>query len=89
MFDGTEIDCVEAARITTVTIKSGSARRILLRVLTRRPSTVRRNTSAVIEAVSSEEFDAAASAWRFDEASGFVLVKFLNPAGTTAVVLTP
>jgi len=41
----------------------------------------------MLEASSSSDFAAATEAWRFDEVSRFVLVKFAKPGGTSTLTL--
>jgi len=59
---------------------------MLLRILHARPTTVRRDGSALTEATSSTAFDAANAAWQFDTNLGFVLVKFPHPGGITVTI---
>ena len=82
VFDGTEINCVQGAP-TTVTITSDKPRAVVLRIHAPRPAAVRRDGTALVEAPSAAAFDAAGAAWRFDAATGFVLVKFQHPGGAT------
>lgn len=86
MFDGTIIDCVVAAG-TSITIRSSTPRRVLLRIHTPRPATVRLNGSVLAEAASPTAFDSATAAWRFDATLAFVLVKFPQPSGIVSVAL--
>jgi alpha-D-xyloside xylohydrolase len=87
VFDGTEVNSVEGAGPTSVTIASPSPRPVLLRILAPRPAAVRRDGTALPEAASSAAFEAANVAWRFDTAPGFVLVKFSHPGGTIRITL--
>jgi alpha-D-xyloside xylohydrolase len=84
VFDGTRINCAQTAGFTTVTIVSPNARAILLRILAARPESVRRD-GAVIPEQAPAAFESSSVAWRFDAASGFVLVKFSHPSGTVAI----
>lgn len=86
VFDGTILTSVAGATSTTVTVNSPSARPMLLRILHARPTTVRRDGSALTEATSSTAFDAANAAWQFDTNLGFVLVKFPHPGGITVTI---
>jgi len=85
LFDGTDVDSVEGAGSTSVTITSPSPRPVLLRLLTARPATLRRDGIALPEAASFAAFEAANAAWWFDTAPGFVLVKLSHPGGTTRI----
>ncbi len=86
MFDGTAIDSAASAGSTRITIIT-EKRRLLVRILAQRPQSVRLNGTAVCEAPSSGDFDAATEAWRFDTESGFVLVKFAHRGGTVIISL--
>jgi alpha-D-xyloside xylohydrolase len=87
IFDGTQIQCSQSARSTTVSILSPSPRQLLLRVLRARPASVRRDGTALSEAASAAAFETAAAAWRFDSGAGLVLVKFPHPAGTVVITM--
>ena len=87
IFDGTEVNSVEGAGPTSVTITSPSPRPVLLRILAPRPSAVRRDGTPLPEAASFAAFEAANIAWRFDTVPGFVLVKFAHPGGITRILL--
>ncbi|MFL6451683.1 MAG: glycoside hydrolase family 31 protein [Bryobacteraceae bacterium] len=86
MFDGTIIDCVEAAT-TMVTIRSAVSRRVVLRIHAPRPATVRLDGTVLTEVASAAAFDAATAGWRFDAAPAFVLVKFPQPSGIVSITL--
>jgi alpha-D-xyloside xylohydrolase len=86
MFDGAQIACVEGAGPIKVTVASPSSRPIVLRIHAPRPSAVRLDGAVVTEALSADAFAAAATAWEFDEALGFVLVKFAHPGGATVSI---
>jgi alpha-D-xyloside xylohydrolase len=85
LFDGAQITCSQGAGFTTVTVGSPSARAILLRVLAGRPAGVMRDGAALPEQASEGGFESSSAAWRFDAASGFLLVKFPHPAGSVAI----
>lgn len=87
MFDGTRIQSLGLAGSTTVRMLSPAPRECLLRILTARPVTVRRDGTALPEIPSTTAFEATASAWRFDPALSFVLVKFPHPGGTVVITL--
>jgi hypothetical protein len=85
LFDGARITCSQGAGFTTVTVGSPRARAILLRVLAGRPAGVMRDGAALPEQASEGGFESSSAAWRFDAASGFLLVKFPHPAGSVAI----
>ena len=87
VFDGTQIDCVEKAGTTSVTIQSPSARPLLFRILAQGPQSVRLDGRVLAEAPSSAAFDSATEAWLFEQSTGFVLVKFSNRGGGSTVAL--
>jgi alpha-D-xyloside xylohydrolase len=86
MFEGTQIQSSQTAGTLTLSIQSPVPRAILLRILTERPASIRRDGIPLTEAASAAAFDTAAAGWRFDSQSGFVLVKFSHPGGTTTVI---
>jgi hypothetical protein len=86
VFDGTVISCAVGAGSTTVTANSPSTRAFLLRIHAARPVTVRLDGAALHEASSAAAFAAANTAWQFDAALGFVLVKFSQPGGETVSI---
>lgn len=85
IFDGTDIQSVESAGATSVSINSPTARSCLLRVLAARPAVVRRDGDALTEIASATAFEAAPEGWLFDAVFGFVLVKFLHAGGRTVI----
>jgi alpha-glucosidase (family GH31 glycosyl hydrolase) len=87
IFDNTDVQSDQAAGSTSVTVASPTSRPVLLRILAPRPASVQRDGAALPEAASSAAFDAASTAWMFDAALGFVLVKFSHTGGTTKVTL--
>jgi alpha-D-xyloside xylohydrolase len=87
LFDGTEIACTEATESVSVAIASASVRPLLLRIHAARPASVKRNGTALTEVASTAAFESASTAWRFDAASGFVVVKFGHAGGTATVTL--
>ena len=86
IFDGTQVNCAEAAGTITIAIQS-NPRSMLLRIHAPQPATVRLDGAALAKSASAAAFQAAASAWRFDAIPGFVLVKFSHPGGTATVAL--
>ncbi len=87
VFDGTEIESLAGAGPTVVGMTSPSPRPVLLRILAPRPPAVRRDGAAVPEVPSADAFETAGEGWRFDVASGFVLVRFPHPGGTIRITL--
>jgi alpha-D-xyloside xylohydrolase len=85
LFDGARVTCSQVAGATTVTVNSPSGRAILLRILAARPASVRRDGATLPEQASVAGFESSSAAWRFDAASGFVLVKFPHPAGSVMI----
>ena len=87
IYDGTDVLVEQGAASTTVTVASPSSRPFLLRIFSPRPAAIRRDGTALSEAATPAAFAAADTAWRFDSALGFVLVKFSQAGGTTKITL--
>lgn len=88
IFDGTEITCVAGtpSTSTTVTVKSSTARAVMLRIHAARPSSVRRDGTALKEESSVAAFAAANAAWQFDANLEFILVKFAHPSDASVTI---
>jgi alpha-D-xyloside xylohydrolase len=86
IFDGTVITCVAGAASLTATVNSPTARPMMLRIHAVRPTTVRRDGTALNEAPSGAAFAAANAAWQFDANLGFVQVKFTHSGGATVTI---
>jgi alpha-D-xyloside xylohydrolase len=87
IYDGTDVLSVQGAGSTMITVTSPTSRPVLLRILAARPAGVKRDGTALSEAATPAAFDAASTAWRFDSALGFVLVKFSLAGGTARITL--
>ena len=86
LYDGSEIHS-DTAPNASVTFTAVKAQPILLRILAARPASVQRNAAPLPEIGGQAAFDAAGAAWRFDSATGFVLVKFAHGGGETKISL--
>jgi len=87
LYDGTEIRCTKAATTRKVTVKSPLVRLMLVRVLATKPTAVHREGIALPQFAALAAFEAASTGWRFDMATGFVLVKYSHPGGDSELVL--
>jgi len=86
LYDGSEIRS-DTAPSASVTFTAVRAQPILVRILAARPASVQRNGAPLPEIAGQAAFDAAGTAWRFDEATRFVLVKFAHGGGETKISL--
>jgi alpha-glucosidase (family GH31 glycosyl hydrolase) len=87
LYDGTDFQCDPGSGSVRVTISTATPRPILLRIRAQKPPAVARDNTAVPEIAAAPGFAAAAEAWQFEAITGFVLIKFSHPGGTSQIKL--
>jgi alpha-D-xyloside xylohydrolase len=87
LFDGTDIECDAGPASNQLAIVSPTSRPIALRILAPRPVKVERDGTSLPEIPDPAAFAAATSGWQFDQAAGFVVIKFLHAGGMSRIVV--
>ncbi|HWW87740.1 MAG TPA: TIM-barrel domain-containing protein [Vicinamibacterales bacterium] len=86
--DGTQVDCQPAGAGATVTVSTGIARSISLEVLGTQSRSVTRDGAVIPQVATADQLAASETGWRADLATGFTVVKFKHPGGTSRVAIT-
>jgi alpha-D-xyloside xylohydrolase len=85
VYDGTDIQCEAAAGKLTVTLSSVN-RAVLLQVLTKEPGSVTHDGTPIPKLATAAQLDVAATGWRVDSQTKFILIKFQHTGGITKII---
>lgn len=88
MYDGTSAECTSNNTVVTFNLSS-DARPVALRLRSAPPAGVQLDGVRLPAYTNAASYDEAALGWRYDDASGFVLVKYQHAGGTSVVTLGP
>jgi len=86
VYDGAAITAALNGNRPLLSLSSG-ARRVVAQVFATEPPLVTHDGIVLPKRDTASDFDAADSGWRFDRATGFVLIKFSHPGGSTKIQL--